>query len=122
MIQLRRYVSGLLMTSVVLGLTGCAQAMWGKQGATEADVAQDVEQCQAELPKAEAIYQEAFASRGYTVALDRARDDPDAYAMYRANLMRLCLFSRGYRQVDMEHLIGIQRHVPLPPSASGLTE
>ena len=31
------------------------------------------------------------------------------------DLLRLCLFSRGYRQVDMQELTGIQSYVPLPP-------
>ena len=108
---------------LVLGCAGCVQAMWGKPGATASDVQQDVQQCRLELPKAEANYEEAFVARGYTVALERLRADPAAYAMYRADLLRLCLFSRGYRQVDMQELTGIRGHVPLPPAAgAGLTE
>ena len=101
--------------TAVLSLTGCAQTMWGKDGVTSADVARDVEQCQSELPKAEASYEEAFVTRGYTIALERVRADPAAYAMYRADLMRLCLLSLGYKRVDMEELVAIQRYVPTPP-------
>jgi hypothetical protein len=97
-------------------LAGCAQAMWGKEGVTASEIARDVAECQSELPLAEANYDEAFLSRGYSTALERLRDDPNAYGMYKASLMRLCLLSRGYRHVDMQELSAIQQYVPLPPS------
>jgi hypothetical protein len=109
---------------LVLGVSGCASAPpWGKPAATADEVEQAMQQCRSELPQAEANYQDAFASRGHTVALDRVREDPQAYAMYRADLLRLCLSSRGHRQADMRQLLGVQRFVPLPPPAGpGLAE
>jgi hypothetical protein len=113
----KRRVSHVLLAALALG--GCAEpATWGKVGATQTDAARDIEQCRTEIPLAEQNYAEALTSRGYNVALERVQADPQAYAMYRADLMRLCLLSRGYRRVDMQELTEIQRLVPLPPDTA----
>ena len=114
---MNRRTPGVLLAALALG--GCAEpALWGKTGATQNDVARAITECNSEIPLAEQNYAEALISRGYNVALERVQADPQAYAMYRADLMRLCLLSRGYRRVDMQELTEIQRLVPLPPDTA----
>ncbi len=101
---------------IMVFLAGCAQTTGGKAGASGNDLAREAAECQTEIPAAEASYTEALTSRGYTAALEHMRNDPAAHSMFLASLMRLCLLSRGYKQVDLDELIAIQQYVPAPPT------
>lgn len=100
---------------VTFYVAACATPVWKNDLATPADFERDRLECQGEIPIAEANYAMVLAARGYGGAVKQMNEDSAAKAMFRANLIRLCLLARGYRQLDMERLGPIQQHVPEPP-------